>query len=252
MPQSPKILSKEDLPTSEAKWVALKKLYWSDQEGKQRTWECAERTTRGSSGIDAVAILAILRSESNAFQPSTVIIEQYRPPVDKYVIGKCRDVLIVRVGLIDEGETAEEAAIRELQEETGFKASKVLDSSPCKFGPWFAHDGNGLTAGMTTANMKLVAVDVPFPDKLEQSAQKLEPGEYITARIVELAKLADELKEYEKKVWMCVTAHAHCRSLSLYIKGFVVDARLSHFAIGIEMARDSGSRSCDTEVSRYN
>lgn len=47
---------------------------------------------------------------------------------------------------------------------------------------------------MTTANMKLIAVDVPFPDKLEQSAQKLEPGEYIVARIVELAKLADELK----------------------------------------------------------
>ena len=47
---------------------------------------------------------------------------------------------------------------------------------------------------MTTANMKLVAVDVPFPDKLEKSAQKLEPGEYITARIVGLTKLADELK----------------------------------------------------------
>ncbi|KAH9830991.1 NUDIX hydrolase domain-like protein [Rhodofomes roseus] len=224
MPQSPKILSKEDLPTNEAKWVALKKLYWSDQEGKQRTWECAERTTRGSSGIDAVAILAVLRSETNAFQPSTVIIEQYRPPVDKYVIGKHtytlsaarshRTLVIVqnclqvaRDGLIDEGETAEQAAIRELQEETGFKATKVLDSSPLQV----------CDPGMTTANMKLVAVDVPFPDKLEQSAQKLEPGEYITARIVELAKLSDELKEYEKK-------------------GFVVDARLSHFAIGIEMA----------------
>lgn len=47
---------------------------------------------------------------------------------------------------------------------------------------------------MTTANMKLIAVDVPFPDKLEKSAQKLEPGEHITARIVELAKLPDELK----------------------------------------------------------
>lgn len=33
-------------------------------------------------------------------------------------------------GLIDEGETPEQAAIRELQEETGFKAAKVLESSP--------------------------------------------------------------------------------------------------------------------------
>ncbi|EPT01794.1 hypothetical protein FOMPIDRAFT_1029593 [Fomitopsis schrenkii] len=198
MPQDPKIISKEDLSTSEAKWVALKRLHWADQEGKRRTWECAERTTRGSSGIDAVAILAVLRSESNAFKPSTVIIEQYRPPVDKYVIE-------LPAGLIDEGETPEQAAIRELQEETGFKAAKVLESSPLQV----------CDPGMTTANMKLIAVDVPFPDKLEQSAQKLEPGEYIVARIVELAKLADELKGK---------------------RGFVVDARLSHFAIGIQMA----------------
>ena len=45
--------------------------------------------------IPAVAILAILRSESNAFPPSTVIIEQYRPPVDKYVIGKTQPNTIV-------------------------------------------------------------------------------------------------------------------------------------------------------------
>lgn len=36
----------------------------------------------------AVAVLAILRSETSAFPPSTVIIEQYRPPVDAFVIGK--------------------------------------------------------------------------------------------------------------------------------------------------------------------
>ncbi|SRR6266550_612326 len=35
----------------------------------------------------AVAILAILRSKTNAFEPSTVIIEQYRPPLDKIAIG---------------------------------------------------------------------------------------------------------------------------------------------------------------------
>jgi len=33
-------------------------------------------------------------------------------------------------GLIDKGETAENAAIRELEEETGFKADGVLESSP--------------------------------------------------------------------------------------------------------------------------
>lgn len=36
----------------------------------------------------------------------------------------------MNAGLIDEGETAEIAAIRELQEETGFKADGVLESTP--------------------------------------------------------------------------------------------------------------------------
>lgn len=35
----------------------------------------------------AVAILAILRSESGAFAPSTIIIEQFRPPIDRCVVG---------------------------------------------------------------------------------------------------------------------------------------------------------------------
>lgn len=35
----------------------------------------------------AVAVLAILRSKTNAFPLSTVVIEQYRPPIDKFIVG---------------------------------------------------------------------------------------------------------------------------------------------------------------------
>ena len=41
----------------------------------------------------AVAILAILKSKTNAFPLSTVILEQYRPPLDKHVIGTSRPPL---------------------------------------------------------------------------------------------------------------------------------------------------------------
>lgn len=47
---------------------------------------------------------------------------------------------------------------------------------------------------MTNANMKLVVVDVPFPDKLEVYDQKLDAGEFITRRVVELSKLSEEFK----------------------------------------------------------
>jgi len=56
----------------------------------QRTWEAAERKTRSEGGIDAVAILAILSSTNAPL--STIIIEQYRPPVGAYVIGKFRSL----------------------------------------------------------------------------------------------------------------------------------------------------------------
>jgi hypothetical protein len=32
--------------------------------------------------------LTILKSKKNTFPPSTVVIEQYRPPIDKYVVGE--------------------------------------------------------------------------------------------------------------------------------------------------------------------
>ena len=39
-------------------------------------------------------------------------------------------LIYIHTGLIDEGETAEQAAFRELEEETGFKANSVLQISP--------------------------------------------------------------------------------------------------------------------------
>ncbi|EJD07172.1 uncharacterized protein FOMMEDRAFT_144906 [Fomitiporia mediterranea MF3/22] len=200
MSQQPKILKARELPASEAKWITLKELEWQDQDGKKRKWECAERKTRGSSGIDAVAILAIIKSTNHSFPPSTVIIEQFRPPIGNFVVE-------LPAGLIDEGETPEQTAIRELEEETGFKADGVIESSPV-----VVND-----PGMTTANMKLIILSVTFPDKLELSDAKLDEGEHITKRVVELSKLSDELHHYAEK-------------------GFAVDARLSHFASGLRLA----------------
>ncbi|KAJ7156109.1 NUDIX hydrolase domain-like protein [Mycena crocata] len=201
MSTRPALISSTVMSAQEAKWITLKKIKYSDAEGKERIWECAERTTRKSSGIDAVAVLALIRSKTNAFPLSTIIIEQYRPPIDRFIIE-------MPAGLIDEGETPEQAAIRELEEETGFKASGVIEATPV-----IVSD-----PGMTTANMKLVVLSVDLADKMETPAQKLEAGEFIVKRVVEVARLSDELKAYDTK-------------------GFVVDAKLSHWASGYDIAR---------------
>ncbi|CAG7851309.1 Uncharacterized Nudix hydrolase P35G2.12 [Serendipita indica DSM 11827] len=210
MAQKAVVNSATDLPLDKARWITLKKIDWTDQEGQSRTWEMAERKTRGSAGVDAVAILAILNAPNRP--PSTIIIEQFRPPVNAYVIE-------LPAGLIDANESVESTAFRELEEETGYKADKVLEISPLMV----------CDPGMSSANMKLVALNVPLsesetgPDGRPKSPkQKLEQGEHIVRRVVEIPNLKAELEEYEKR-------------------GFVVDARLSHFAIAWDMATKFGA-----------
>ncbi|KZS95667.1 hypothetical protein SISNIDRAFT_408508 [Sistotremastrum niveocremeum HHB9708] len=205
MPQEPRILSTEELAAADAKWVTLQKIKWQDPTGKERIWEAAARKTRGSTGVDAVAILAIIRSESNAFPPSTVIIEQFRPPVGKFVIE-------LPAGLIDPKESPEEAAVRELEEETGYKTTlkDILESAPVTVSD----------PGMTNANMKLVIINVNVPaseTKVPEPDQKLDQGEFIVKRVVALKELSNVLEEYDSQ-------------------GYTVDAKLSHFALGYRMA----------------
>lgn len=57
--------------------------------------------------------------------PEIILQKQYRPPLDKVVIE-------VPAGLIDAGETAEQAAVRELKEETGY-VGVVSQTSPIMF-----------------------------------------------------------------------------------------------------------------------
>ena len=43
---SAQVTARLDLHDSDAKWVGLKALKWTDPSGKKRTWECADRKTR--------------------------------------------------------------------------------------------------------------------------------------------------------------------------------------------------------------
>lgn len=73
----------------------------------------AERTTRPKAGVDGVDILAVLehKSKPENTEKFIVVVVQFRPPLGQLS-------LELPAGLIDEGESADVAAIRELAEET--------------------------------------------------------------------------------------------------------------------------------------
>ena len=112
----------------------LPRTTYTDPKGRTRTWESAERRTRPkNSPIDGVGIVAILDKSSG---PELVLQKQFRPPIGKVCIE-------VPAGLIDEGETPEECALRELREETGYVGEVVTDGmgvSPLMFNGEYIRD----------------------------------------------------------------------------------------------------------------
>lgn len=198
MPQSPKVVKIENLSANEAKWIEFKKISWQDQTGKSRVWEAAARKTRGTSGVDAVAIVTVIRHPSRP--PSTIIILQYRPPVDAVCVE-------LPAGLVDEKESPSDASVRELHEETGYKGKLKFISPTIVSDP-----------GLSTANMQLAMIEVELNEGDEEPEQALDDGEFIERVVVPLDELYERLVKYDQE-------------------GKTVDARLWHWAAGYKAAK---------------
>ncbi|MBY8828751.1 NUDIX hydrolase [Hephaestia mangrovi] len=77
---------------------------------KRGTWEYVSR----SRGIRAAVILAVDAGD-------VILVEQYRVPLGR----ACLELPAGLVGDIDAGETVEQSAQRELEEETGYRADNI-------------------------------------------------------------------------------------------------------------------------------
>ena len=201
-----------------------------DPTSTQRTWESARRLTRpAGSAIDGVGIFALLTNGPGADRrrPRILLQKQYRPPIDAVAVE-------VPAGLVDAGESAEECALRELREETGYVGElmhgKGGSASPVMFNGAFSGPANRrlsslperdccVDPGFCNTNLRMVhvVVDLDRPENRDPRPQ-LEPDEFIECFAVPLADLWDECKRLEAE-------------------GYAIDARVGTLAEGVEVAR---------------
>ena len=192
-PSVPRIDSTETVAST--RWLQLNTINYTDQERKARKWDVVTRTTKQSSDkADAVVIIPLLKHHNvggggdgnggNLKQIDTLLVEHFRPPVGQVTVE-------VPAGLIDEGETPEDAALRELREETGYVGEK------CRVVPQVSRQVN-MSPGLTDETVHVVVVEVDLNNPYNHGTPKpeLDDGEHVTVRRVELnAGLKQVLEE---------------------------------------------------------
>ncbi|CAD6191656.1 unnamed protein product [Caenorhabditis auriculariae] len=166
------------------KWMQARQIRFRTADGTEGVWQSAHRNTRpAGASADGVSIIGVLRRADKKF---IVLVKQYRIPLGKFCL---------------EFPAAEQAALRELKEETGYTASRVISTS----------ESCGLDPGLTddSVNLVMVEIDGDAPENVNPS-QKLDSTESIDVILLEHDQLLNYVRNAGKDVVVeaCLYAYA--------------------------------------------
>ena len=168
------------------KWLNLFDVAYRDKNGRDRTWQVATRARQPKcvsnlfTEPDAVVIIPFHTSENKL-----VITREYRVPLADYEVG-------FPAGLVDEGESVEQAVRRELKEETGLNLTRVISTSP----PVYS------SAGMTDESVAMVYIECNGqPSTAGNAASELIEINFVSP--LQAAKLCDNpTLKFDAKAWL--------------------------------------------------
>jgi 8-oxo-dGTP pyrophosphatase MutT (NUDIX family) len=149
-----------------------------------RNWEAIERV-----GCNGVVVIVPVTD-----QGEIILIKQYRPPVDRHVVE-------LPAGLIDMGETPEDAARRELIEETGYAALHLdfLISGPASSGAsseiltvFVASGLSFVGVGKRDESENIEVIKAPLEGLNHELARLQLEGNYVDLKVHGLINLATD------------------------------------------------------------
>jgi 8-oxo-dGTP pyrophosphatase MutT (NUDIX family) len=175
-----KIIGKKTI--CEGKFLRFVLTTYIDSSGVQRDWESFERVN-----CEGIVVIVPLTDENQI-----LLTKQFRPPVHGYVIE-------FPAGLNDKGDTLEDAARRELLEETGYNAKELifLSDGPMSSGAsgeiltaYLARglDYKGIHGRDETEDIEIIKV--PISELDTRLSELRSEGIYIDLKIYGLIELA--------------------------------------------------------------
>jgi ADP-ribose pyrophosphatase len=174
------------------KWLNLFKVSYIAKTGKKKSWQMASRQnepkclTGSYHRPDAVVIVPF-----HTVRNKMVIIREFRVPLDDYEYG-------FPAGLVDNGESVEQAARRELMEETGLTVSRFIKVSP----PIYS------SAGMTDESVAMVYVECEGePSNSANTDSELIEIQFISSDEA-MDLLSDTTLKFDAKSWLAISQFA--------------------------------------------